>query len=139
MTETQKQQIVSLRRHGIGYLKIAQELGISQNTVKSYCRRNNLTRTEEISDEPIPAPMSEHHCLQCGVAVAQNDKRKLKKFCSDQCRMKWWNAHRNLVQHKKAAEAECPNCHTRFMAVGGRKYCSHSCYIAYRFGGDGDE
>ena len=34
MTESQKQQIISFRRQGIGYLKIAQELGISQNTVE---------------------------------------------------------------------------------------------------------
>ena len=47
MTESQKQQIISFRRQGIGYLKIAQELGISQNTVKSYCRRNNLTKPIE--------------------------------------------------------------------------------------------
>ena len=26
-----------------------------------------------------------------------------------------------------------------FAAVSGRKYCSHSCYIAHRFGGGGDE
>ena len=52
MTESQKQQILSFRRQGIGYLKIAQELGISQNTVKSYCRRNNLTKPVEITEIP---------------------------------------------------------------------------------------
>ena len=139
MTESQKQQIISFRRQGIGYLKISQELGISQNTVKSYCRRNNLTKPVEITETPRRIEETEHFCLQCGVSVPQDSKRKLKKFCSDQCRMKWWNAHRELVRHKKAAETECPNCHKRFVAVSGRKYCSHSCYIAHRFGGDSDE
>ena len=139
MTESQKQQIISFRRQGIGYLKISQELGISQNTVKSYCRRNNLTKPVEIIEIPKRIEETEHFCLQCGVSVLQDSKRKLKKFCSDQCRMKWWNSHRELVRHKKAAETECPNCHKRFVAVSGRKYCSHSCYIAHRFGGNSDE
>lgn len=139
MTELQKEQILSYRKQGIGYLRIAQELGISQNTVKSYCRRNNLTKIDEIADLPTPLPVSEHYCLQCGVAVRQNDKRKLKKFCSDKCRMKWWNSHRDKINHKESAKIECPHCHKSFAAYGGRKYCSHSCYIAFRFGGDGDE
>lgn len=139
MTESQKQQIISFRRQGIGYLKISQELGISQNTVKSYCRRNNLTKPVEITETPRRIEETEHFCLQCGVSVPQDSKRKLKKFCSDQCRMKWWNSHRELVRHKKVEEMECPNCHKRFVADSGRKYCSHSCYIAHRFGGDSDE
>ncbi len=39
MTDKQKTQIVKLRAAGYGYGKIAQELGISVNTVKSFCRR----------------------------------------------------------------------------------------------------
>lgn len=139
MTELQKQKIISLRRQGIGYLKIAQELGISQNTVKSYCRRNNLTKTDEITEPKEMSAETEHFCLQCGAGVPQNEKRKLKKFCSDKCRMKWWNSHRDMVKHKNTAEVECPNCHRHFVAVNGRKYCSHSCYIAHRFGGDSHE
>ena len=84
MTESQKQKIISLRRQGIGYLKIAQELGISQNTVKSYCRRNNLTKADEIIEPKEMTAESEHFCLQCGAVVPQDSKRKLKKFCSDQ-------------------------------------------------------
>ena len=136
MTELQKQKIISLRRQGIGYLKIAQELGISQNTVKSYCRRNNLTKADEIIEPKEMFAETEHFCLQCGAAVLQNEKRKLKKFCSDKCRMKCWNSHRDMVKHKNESEIECPNCHKYFTAVMGRKYCSHSCYISHRFGGD---
>ena len=43
MTNEQKLQIARLRRDGYGYVKIAQILGISNNTVKSFCRRNHLT------------------------------------------------------------------------------------------------
>ena len=43
MTEEQKSRIHLLRERGLGYIRVAQALGISENTVKSYCRRNKLT------------------------------------------------------------------------------------------------
>lgn len=42
MTTAQKQQIEFLRGKGASYVFIAVVLGISENTVKSYCRRNNI-------------------------------------------------------------------------------------------------
>ena len=139
MTDSQKQEILSLRKQGFGYMKIAQELGISQNTVKSYCRRNSLIKPELIAKaEPVEV-VTEHFCQQCGILVKQNDKRKLKKFCSDKCRMTWWNSHRDMIRYGRSAEIICPNCHKVFHAYSGRKYCSHGCYIRDRFGGEGDE
>ena len=43
MNIQQKTEIASLRSKGFGYTKIAQALGLSKNTVKSYCKRNNLS------------------------------------------------------------------------------------------------
>ena len=42
MNNLQKEQIVILRANGESYSKIADVLGISINTIKSFCRRNNL-------------------------------------------------------------------------------------------------
>jgi uncharacterized protein YjcR len=42
MTSFQKEQIHRMRSAGMGYAKIAASLGISENTIKSYCRRHNL-------------------------------------------------------------------------------------------------
>ena len=42
MNALQKQNIANMRRNGASYAKIAAALDISENTVKSYCRRNNL-------------------------------------------------------------------------------------------------
>ena len=42
MTDEQKQQIIALRRDGEGYGRIAAQLQISINTVKSFCRRHSL-------------------------------------------------------------------------------------------------
>lgn len=42
MTDEQKLDIISMRRAGAGYGKIASTIGISINTVKSFCRRHSL-------------------------------------------------------------------------------------------------
>lgn len=133
MTDAQKIQISNLRAAGLGYKKIAEQMGVSENTVKTYCRRHGLggamVHQVERTDKSL--------CQCCGVEVKQNPGRKVKKFCSDRCRNKWWNAHLDKVNRKAVYEYECPHCKKDFTAYGNanRKYCSHECYIADRFGG----
>ncbi len=137
MTEKQKIQIKNLRDEGYGYIKISQTLGISVNTVKSFCRRKNLTgiTVREVSITPLAD--GNHFCRNCGKEVEQSPGRKQKKFCSDKCRMQWWNSHLDRVNRKANYDFVCPHCKKAFVAYGnsGRKYCSHACYIADRFGG----
>lgn len=123
MTEIQKTQIKQMRANGIGYLKIAKTLGMSENTVKSYCRR-----AEREKHEP-----SHFCCEQCGKSIDLS-KIAAKRFCSDTCRMRWWNTH---PKDNGKYTAECLNCgqEIRMRRKGERKYCSHSCYIAYRYSG----
>lgn len=126
MNDEQQQKIISLRRDGAGYGSIATELGVSINTVKSFCRRNSLT-----------APKTGTACEECGKPITQNPGRKRKRFCSDACRNKWWNTHLDLVRRKANYTFTCPACGKEFMVYGDshRKFCSHDCYIAYRFRG----
>ena len=42
MTIIQKRKVVYLREKGESYAAIASAIGASENTVKSYCRRNGL-------------------------------------------------------------------------------------------------
>ncbi|MDO4555743.1 MAG: RNA polymerase subunit sigma-70 [Lachnospiraceae bacterium] len=131
MTEEQKVQIAALREQGNGYKKIAQLLSISENTVKSFCKRNCISRDEiSVNDDEI-------RCQCCGKTVKQNPGRKRKKFCSDRCRMKLWYEHLDQVQRKANYEYVCPVCKKTFTVYGNahRKYCSHECYIVDRFGG----
>lgn len=136
MTEEQKKETQKLRETGYGYTKIAQLLGLSENTVKSYCRRKGLNGVA-LKETVIPDDRERHFCLNCGTEVLQNPGRKQKKFCSDKCRNKWWNSHLNEVSRKAVYEFICPYCKKSFTAYGNknRKYCSHACYIADRFGG----
>lgn len=126
MTDEQRKRIIALRREGAGYGRIATELNLSINTVKSFCRRNSLV-----------AQTGEGVCEMCGKPIHQNPKRKRKRFCSDACRNKWWNAHLNLVKRKAVYTFTCPTCGKEFTTYGNRhrKFCSHACYIAHRFGG----
>lgn len=139
MTDAQKIQIGKLRGAGLGYKKIAEQMGLSENTVKTYCRRHglggNMTHLQNVTQN------EEHHCLCCGKPVQQTPGRKEKKFCSDSCRNKWWNSHLDKVERKANYEFVCPHCKRPFTAYGNknRKYCSHECYIADRFGGGSDD
>ena len=53
MTQDQKARIAQLRQQKIGYASIAKELSLSINTVKAYCRRNDLAGTRDTPLKPI--------------------------------------------------------------------------------------
>ncbi len=140
MTDTQRAQVIKLRTAGNSYGSIARTVGISLNTVKSFCRRNNIT---EHSDTPVPVILTGEVtlCENCGREIRQIAKQKKKRFCCDKCRNEWWNKNLDKVQRKTVYEFKCPHCGKTFTIYGDnrRKYCSHACYIADRFGGGGNE
>ena len=130
MTNEQKLMIEAYRKKGVGYKQIAKELEMSPNSVKSYCRRNNL------SNENLKQNDGESSCEQCGKIIQQIKGRKHKRFCSDQCRNQRWNAHLDQVKRKAVYDYVCPVCGKTFSVYGNakRKYCSHACYLMGRFG-----
>lgn len=117
-------EIQRLRQEGYGYVRIAQMLGLSENSVKSFCRRH-----------PLPADDShkqaEGVCPQCKAKV---DSRR--RFCSDACRAAWWNAHREHPNGKGQIRFICQYCKKPFAGYPAQnpKYCCHVCYIAARYG-----
>lgn len=134
MTDEQKKKIMKLRKEGAGYGTIAQKLGISANTVKSFCRRHSV---EEFTVEEKQPSGELSKCENCGRTIQQTAKRKKKRFCCDACRNKWWNSHLDLVKRKALYDFKCPNCGKAFRVYGDRrrKYCCHECYIEDRFKG----
>ena len=135
MTDEQRKRIREYRANGMGYSKIAQALGISENTVKSFCRRNGLGGA--ITLMPRIEVKGKNVCECCGKEVVQNPGRKQKRFCSDRCRNKWWNEHLDQVNRKANYDYVCPHCKKPFTAYGNanRKYCCHECYVADRYYG----
>lgn len=130
MTDNQKQQIKSLRLSGFGYKKVAQELRISVDTVKSYCRKHNLTGVMAIVENKT-------YCRECGKELIQPQKKKPISFCCEQCRVKWWKTNKSKVKNTIATTITCKHCGKEVLAYKHeqRKYCSHQCYIADRFKG----
>lgn len=131
MTAKQKADIIALRSNGATYSDIAEKLQLSVNTVKSFYRRCK----ENIAEK------SDSCCKYCDKPVVQTTATREKKFCSDECRMKWWKSHSGDINRKALYDFKCEYCGKLFQAYGNnhRKYCSRDCYIKMRFGGGGCE
>ena len=79
MTTQEKQMIASLSEKGLGYRKIAAQIGISENTVKSYLKRMTAADDQKEPDQPAAV----FSCPQCGMEIYQQPGRKAKRFCSE--------------------------------------------------------
>jgi len=125
LTDEDKKIISMYTRQGLGYRKIAKLTGFNLGSLKSLLRRH--------SNDPFYYPPKDC-CLQCGEPLVQTPYKKEKKFCSDGCRMKWWNEHRIEVDKKAFYTFTCPQCGKEFEAYGNanRKYCSRTCYAEAR-------
>ncbi len=132
MTDKEKEAISGYRRNGYGYTEIARIVNLSVGSIKAYCKRHGLGGVASKSDSNVS------YCEQCGAVVAQIPGRKHKRFCSDRCRMLWWNSHPEKVNRNANYSYICACCGTSFISYGNRnrKYCSHECYINKRFGGE---
>jgi hypothetical protein len=121
MNEVQKQSVKDMRARGASYSQIAEHLGISANTVKSFCRRSEVSQSV---------------CKNCGKAISGAGSHKPKTFCNDSCRGKWWRSHSDLTQKRAVSHFICTYCHKPFNSYGSRsrKFCSRKCYISHRYG-----
>ena len=131
MTEKQKSELIALRNDGFGYKKIAKATGLSENTVSSFCRRHGVGTNQNGAALGKTAV-----CKNCGAIVIIRPGVKPKQFCSDKCRNAWWNARQDEVSRKAYYNIVCSHCGGTFVSYGNRnrKYCSHACYVAERFG-----
>ena len=137
MTDKEKNQIAIYRNQGMSYTQISKKMDLSINAVKTYCKRHGLggVRAYEVESNAVITV-----CEQCGQPVKQNPGRKQKRFCSDKCRMSWWNSHLDKVNRLANRIVVCAQCRQEFTAYGKRerKYCSRKCYFKARFGGSGN-
>lgn len=123
MTQNEKEKIDELQRQGLKYPAIAKLTGINVNAVKAHCRRHPV----EVNSQPT----TETFCKGCGKQITQTEKKRARQFCSDSCRMKWWNSHRDQVNHKK--REKCVQCGAWFTKKeAGQKFCCRKCYDDYR-------
>ncbi len=126
MTNEERTQIAALQRQGYGYKKIATITGLSKNTVKSYCSRHPVQKNDFAELDGL--------CQNCKKPLEQTPHKRRKKFCSDACRMAWWNNHPELVQRKAYYTVTCAHCGEQFESYGNahRRFCSRACYAEFR-------
>lgn len=133
MTEEQKTKIIELRKLGLGYKKIANHLGITRDSVRGYCRRNEPFR------EYIPPKkkkvkrinkIEKSFCLNCNTEIIQRVSGPKRKYCCNKCRYEYIYKNGN----RKNYNLLCEYCEKEFKSYSvKRKYCSHDCYIRDRF------
>lgn len=122
MKDSEITKINTLRRQGIGYIKIAKQLNLPVNSVKSYCFRH---------------PLEGGTCLHCSKPILQTKGKRERKYCSNVCRTRWWNANRYEQKRASSILHVCPQCGVSFPGYGNRTYCSIQCYAAARRKQDG--
>ena len=133
MTEDQEKQITNLRNAGLGYTAIASRLGFTTMSVRAFCKTHGLMGRR--SHAPGMRNTAPGHCKTCGKELNHTTGKKKKQFCSDRCRMDWWNAHPDQEKRKAYYTFTCAFCGDEFTSYGNanRKYCCHECYIYDRF------
>lgn len=121
MKKQEIKAINEMRLQGKSPAEIACRLNIPVNTIRTHIRRH----PEICGGKP---------CKSCGKLILQPPGRKEKLFCSDKCRMAWWNSHRDQVRKNAFYTIICSNCRKEFTIYGkkDRKYCCRDCYLQSR-------
>ncbi len=123
MTEQEKRKIIELKEKGASFGFIAKELNLPRSTISTFYSSYLYNKDS---------------CKQCGGPI----KRKINRvslFCCDQCRGKWWNAHKEKMNHKKVYTFVCQNCGVTFTRIQNKnyKYCSRECFRKARCSNEG--
>ena len=113
-----KIKVNELRQEGYGYKRIAKELSITIGTVRYVCLELETTG----------------NCKNCNTKIKSTKGKKKKLFCSDKCRLQWWNKNPKKIDKKAYYTHQCKQCKKEFTAYGNNKriYCSQKCYIEHK-------
>lgn len=138
MTADEKEKIRELRLKGMGYKGIAALLGLSRDIVRGFCKRNGLEGDSCVAALNVEEKIKQKLlCACCEKPIKQKDQGRIRRFCCEECRRKWWSKHQSERNRSDAAtyKYNCPYCEKEFSIYGNkkRKYCSHDCYIKSRF------
>ncbi len=143
MTAFDKKLIMDLRVRGVGYKTIADVLGLSRDSIRGYCKRNNLDGDAELVGLNVEVQKYLGLiCTCCAKKLTQPSKGRARKFCSAECRRKWWqeNPDKRAKKENMIHQNTCPHCGQVFEVYGNKqqKFCSHNCYIKSRYWSEED-
>ncbi len=93
MTKQQKATVELLRKEGMTYREIGEKIGVSTAVVKMYFYRQQ----HQLVKPPL--------CDQCHKPINATVFRKNRRFCSPECKAKWWSLHTAAERAKAAKDA----------------------------------
>ena len=93
MTKQQKATVELLRKEGMTYREIGEKIGVSTAVVKMYFYRQQ----HQLLKPPL--------CDQCHKPINATVFRKNRRFCSPECKAKWWSLHTAAERAKTAKDA----------------------------------
>ena len=93
MTKQQKATVELLRKEGMTYREIGEKIGVSTAVVKMYFYRQQ----HQLVKPPL--------CDQCHKPFNATVFRKNRRFCSPECKAKWWSLHTAAERAKAAKDA----------------------------------
>lgn len=90
MTDTQKQQILSMRMQGIGYHVIGKTLNLDEHLVQLYCKSHGLAGDAGLVRLNHDIWCRENNrCAFCGIKLKQPQRGRRRRFCSGSCRTRY--------------------------------------------------
>ena len=118
MNDKERNTVIKLRNQGVMPTEISIITGIKVETIKSYFKRHKNLLPKNTT------------CRFCGKTIISTHGKKDKKFCSDKCRMAYWNSHPELINRQAYYKLTCEYCGKEFLSYGNkrRKFCSRECY-----------
>ena len=123
LNEKQKKQIRQMVASGVGYRETLKCVLASKQDIIDY--RNELVETKWTPKEETNAEWKENSCLWCGKEYQTVSIGRKRKFCSDQCRRKYYM----LYPTTPRTSAQCAYCGKVFEMVNSKqKFCSHECF-----------
>jgi hypothetical protein len=133
LDDIKRKQIIELRIAGAGYKAIANEVNLSRDTIRDFCKRKHL-------NGPIGVARLNYKfekCKFCGKGFKKSNQGRPRRFCSDNCRRTWWSENKDKKNKgdKATYKITCRYCNKEFKSYGNkkRKYCSKYCFVKSRF------
>ncbi|MCR5486346.1 MAG: RNA polymerase subunit sigma-70 [Lachnospiraceae bacterium] len=131
MKKEMMEQIIGLRKQGMSYQQITDAVGVKRATVRYVCYKHGLSgRAKDLMIQEGKL------CASCGAPIVQPaGGGRRRRFCSVECRRKWWKEHPEMSSQLPVRHLTCLCCGKPFISFGPkeRKYCSRDCYIEHRF------
>lgn len=95
MTDQQKHAIESLRKEGLSYRQIAEEVGATPACIKTYFHRKRIRDATRL-------------CEQCHKPIITTVNRSNRRFCSTECKSRWWYQQRTGRVVQSSAKIKVP-------------------------------